>query len=65
MEKNDIRYALQGVARDKRFLESLQWRSEEIFFAEEDLAAYVVHGTHIYQQNLDMIDEMKHFLGDE
>ena len=46
MERIDIRYALAGVARDKRLVESLQWRSEEIFFAQENLAACVVDGTH-------------------
>ena len=46
MERIDIRYALAEVARDKRFVESLQWRSEEIFFAQENLAACVVDGTH-------------------
>ena len=44
MERIDIRYALAEVARDKRFVESLQWRSEEIFFAQENLAACVVDG---------------------
>ena len=42
MERIDIRYALAEVARDKRFVESLQWRSEEIFFAQENLAACVL-----------------------
>ena len=46
MERIDIRYALAEVARDKRFVESLQWRSEEIFFAQENLAACVVDGTY-------------------
>ena len=46
MERIDIRYALAEVARDKRFVESLQWRSEEIFFARENLAACVVDGTY-------------------
>ena len=44
MERADIRYALAEVARDKRFAESLQRRSEEIFFARENLAACVVDG---------------------
>ena len=42
MERIDIRYALAEVARDKRFAE----RSEEIFFAQENLAACVVDGTY-------------------
>ena len=46
MERIDIRYALAEEARDKRFVESLQWRSEEIFFAQENLAACVVDGMH-------------------
>ena len=46
MERIDIRYALAEVARDKRFVKSLQWRSEEIFFAQENLAACVVDGMH-------------------
>ena len=41
MEKVDIRHALEELARDKRFAE----RSEEIFFAQENLAACVVDGT--------------------
>ena len=44
MERADIRYALAEVARDKRFAESLQRRSEEIFFAQENLVACVVDG---------------------
>ena len=46
MERIDIRYALAAVERDKRFVESLQYRSEEMFFAQENLAACVVDGTH-------------------
>ena len=42
MERIDIRYALTEVTRDKRFVESLQWRSEEIFYAQENLAACVL-----------------------
>ena len=42
----DIRYALAEVARDERIVESLQGRSEELFFAQENLAACVVDGTH-------------------
>ena len=42
MEKIDIRYALAEMTRDQRFVESLQWRSEEIFFAQENLAACVL-----------------------
>ena len=42
MERIDIRYALTEVTRDKRFVESLQWRSEEIFCAQENLAACVL-----------------------
>ena len=34
MARIDIRDALAEVARDKRFVESLQWRSEETFFAQ-------------------------------
>ena len=41
MERTDIGYASTEVARDKRFAE----RSEEIFFAQENLAACVVDGT--------------------
>ena len=46
MERIDIRYALAEEARDKRFVESLQRRSEEIFFAQENLAACAVDGTY-------------------
>ena len=42
MERIDIRYALAEVTRDKRFAELLQGRSEEIFFAQENLAACVL-----------------------
>ena len=42
MERIDIRYALTEVTRDKRFVESLQWRSGEIFCAQENLAACVL-----------------------
>ena len=46
MERIDIRYALAEVARDKRFVKSLQRRSEEILFAQENLAACVVDEMH-------------------
>ena len=46
MERIDIRYLLVEVARDKRFVESLQWRSQEIFFAQENFAACDVDGMH-------------------
>ena len=46
MERIDIRYALEGVARDERFVESLQSRSEEIYFPQENLAACVFDGAH-------------------
>ena len=46
MERIDIGYASAEEARDKRFVESLQRRSEEIFFAKENLAACVVDGTY-------------------
>ena len=46
MERIDIRYALAEVARNKRFVESLHWRSEEIFFTQENLADCVVDRTH-------------------
>ena len=46
------------VKRLKRFVESLKWRSEEIFFVQKEL-----HHLHCwlnaYHQNLDNIDEMK------
>ena len=45
-ERIDIRYALADVARNKRFVEWLQWRSEEIFFTQENLADCVVDRTH-------------------
>ena len=47
MERIDIRYTLAEVARDKRFVKSLQRRSEEIFCAQENLVACVVDGMHI------------------
>ena len=46
VERIDIRYALAEAAGDRRLVKSLQWRSEEIFFAQENLAACVVDGTH-------------------
>ena len=46
MERIGIRYTLAGVVIDQRSVESLQWRSEEIFFTQENLAACVVDGTH-------------------
>ena len=51
MERIDIRHALAEVARDKRFVESLQGRLEKIFLAQENLMA------------CDVIDEMKHLPG--
>ena len=47
MERIDIRYyALAELARDKRFVKSFQRRSEETFFAQENLAACVVDGSY-------------------
>ena len=45
-ERIDVRYALVEVARDKRFVELLHWRSEELFFTQENLADCVVDRTH-------------------
>ena len=60
MERIDIRYALAEVAGDKRFVESMKWRSEEIFFAQENLAACVVDGMHTIKTWTGL---MKHLLG--
>ena len=46
MESIDFRSALAQAVRDKRFVESLQLRSVEVFFAQDNLAACVVDGTH-------------------
>ena len=46
MERIDIWYALAEVVGDKRFVESMKWRSEEIFFAQENLVTCVVDGMH-------------------
>ena len=64
MERIAIRYALAEMARDKRFVESLQWWSEEIFFAqEENLIGSLCCRRNVYHQNLDMTDEMKYLPG--
>ena len=44
--KNWHQIRINRSGRRQRFVESLQWRSEEIFFAQENLAACVVDGTY-------------------
>ena len=58
-ERIDIGYATTEVARDKRFVESLQWRSEEIFFAQENIAEK--HYTHGLKKIAYLFRSRRHF----
>ena len=46
-QRFDVKYALAEAASDKRFVESLKWRSEKYSLLKKNLAACIVDGTRI------------------